>query len=203
MAAGALARCRPPWRRIPRRSRRCPASRCRRTRTWRRTRPGRSTTRRQRRTRWTLARSWTPAWPSPRPSRPTSGTSRTSNGASRATRTLPLPGCATTSPYVPYAGVLRGPDGTIAARSGNAFDRALLLKTLLDSSARAGPFCLRPAGRHARSASAGADVPARRRPRSRMPASRRWCRWIPTPSWRARSVTTPAFALPLAIASTG
>jgi transglutaminase-like putative cysteine protease len=33
----------------------------------------------------------------------------------------------------PYPGILRGPQGTLAARAGNAWDRALLLRSLLDS----------------------------------------------------------------------
>jgi hypothetical protein len=37
--------------------------------------------------------------------------------------------------FDPYPGVLRGAAGTLAARSGNAYDRALLLKWLLDQMA--------------------------------------------------------------------
>ncbi|MFV2064016.1 MAG: transglutaminase domain-containing protein, partial [Chloroflexota bacterium] len=38
--------------------------------------------------------------------------------------------------FDPYRGVLRGAEGTLAARSGNAFDRALLLAAIIEASGR-------------------------------------------------------------------
>ena len=44
--------------------------------------------------------------------------------------------------FEPYPGILRGAEGTLAARAGNAWDRALLLRALIEASERAGIWTL-------------------------------------------------------------
>lgn len=66
--------------------------------------------------------------------------------------------------FDPYAGVLRGAEGTLAARAGNSWDRALLLRALLDKQGHVSRIVLGDLGDDAiaellSAAAAGAPVP--------------------------------------------